>query len=89
MAESTVPIQTGVRGYEPVYQALDLINFNNVLTNYNRVVIKVNFITDKTWDTGATTDPLVVEAIIRARSHTARAFVKVMLRRLKEVGMVE
>jgi uncharacterized protein (DUF362 family) len=29
------------------------------------VLIKVNFITDKTWDTGATTDPIVVEAIIK------------------------
>jgi uncharacterized protein (DUF362 family) len=29
------------------------------------VLIKVNFITDKTWDTGATTDPVVVEAIIK------------------------
>jgi uncharacterized protein (DUF362 family) len=28
------------------------------------VLIKVNFITVKTWDTGATTDPMVVEAII-------------------------
>jgi len=29
-----------------------------------KAVIKVNFICDKTWDTGATTDPMVVEAII-------------------------
>jgi uncharacterized protein (DUF362 family) len=29
------------------------------------VLIKVNFITTKTWDTGATTDPIVVEAIIK------------------------
>jgi len=28
------------------------------------VLIKVNFITDKTWETGATTDPIVVEALI-------------------------
>ena len=70
MAESTVAIQRGARGYEPVYQALDLINFNSVLRNYDRVLIKVNFITDKTWDTGATTDPLVVEAIIhKLQSH--------------------
>ena len=70
MTESTVALTTGVRGYEPVYQALDLINFNNVLKNHNRVLIKVNFITDKTWETGATTDPLVVEAIIhKLHSH--------------------
>jgi uncharacterized protein (DUF362 family) len=34
------------------------------LAGYSRVLIKVNFITTKTWDTGATTDPIVVEAII-------------------------
>ncbi len=76
MAVSTVALQTGARGYEPVYQALDLINFNNVLKNYNRVLIKVNFITDKTWDTGATTDPLVVEAIIhKLQSHSIEILV--------------
>ncbi|MCW4040930.1 MAG: DUF362 domain-containing protein [Candidatus Bathyarchaeota archaeon] len=64
MKESTVALVTGERGFDPVYQALDLINFTNVLKNCSRVLIKVNFITDKTWDTGATTDPLVVEAII-------------------------
>lgn len=64
MKESTVALVTGERGFDPVYQALDLINFTKVLKNYSRVLIKVNFITDKTWDTGATTDPLVVEAII-------------------------
>ena len=62
MAESVVAIQKGERGYEPVYEALDLIPFTKVVKNNNRVVIKVNFITDKTWDTGATTDPLVVDA---------------------------
>jgi uncharacterized protein (DUF362 family) len=76
MAVSTVALQTGARGYKPVYQALDLINFNNVLKNYNRVLIKVNFITDKTWDTGATTDPLVVEAIIhKLQSHSIEILV--------------
>jgi uncharacterized protein (DUF362 family) len=64
MKESTVALVTDERGFDPVYQALDLINFTNVLKNCSRVLIKVNFITDKTWDTGATTDPLVVEAII-------------------------
>jgi len=32
---------------------------------YDKVLTKVNFITDKTWDTGATTDLIVVEAIIK------------------------
>jgi uncharacterized protein (DUF362 family) len=62
---STVAVVTGERGHHPVYHALDLINFENALKDYQRVLIKVNFITDKTWDTGATTDPLVVEAIIQ------------------------
>lgn len=65
MTESTVALVSGERGHHPVYQALDLINFQNALKDYKRVLIKVNFITDKTWDTGATTDPLVVEAIIQ------------------------
>jgi uncharacterized protein (DUF362 family) len=55
----------GERGHEPVLKALDLINFEKALVNYKKVLIKVNFITDMTWDTGATTDPIVVEAIIR------------------------
>ena len=33
------------------------------------MLIKVNFITTKTWDTGATTDPIVVEAIIKKLKH--------------------
>jgi uncharacterized protein (DUF362 family) len=33
------------------------------------VLIKVNFITTQTWDTGATTDPIVVEAIIKKLKH--------------------
>jgi uncharacterized protein (DUF362 family) len=47
-----------------VYRALDLIPFEKSLENWDRVLVKVNFITTKDWKTGATTDPLVVEAII-------------------------
>src|SRR4030067_2927768 len=54
----------GAAGREPVFKALDLIDYKSVLANCERVLIKVNFICDKTWDTGATTDPLVIEAII-------------------------
>jgi uncharacterized protein (DUF362 family) len=54
----------GERGKEPVFKAMDLIDYKTTLAGYSRVLIKVNFITDKTWETGATTDPLVVEAII-------------------------
>ena len=60
-----VAIVKGERGHEPVFKALDLIDYKSALTGYSKVLIKVNFITDKTWDTGATTDPMVVEAIIK------------------------
>jgi len=59
----------GERGHEPVFKALDLIDYESCLSGYKRVLIKVNFITTKTWDTGATTDPIVVEAIIKKLKH--------------------
>ncbi len=62
---SVVAVVRGERGHEPVFKALDLIEYKRVLGGYDKVLIKVNFITTKTWDTGATTDPIVVEAIIR------------------------
>lgn len=65
MEKSTVALVKGERGHEPVFKALDLIDYKSVLAGYNRVLIKVNFITTKTWDTGATTDPIVVEALIQ------------------------
>src|SRR4030067_714513 len=61
---SKVAVVKGDRGHEPVFKALDLIDYRSALANCERVLIKVNFICDKTWDTGATTDPVVVEAII-------------------------
>ncbi len=64
MGTSQVAIVKGERGYEPVYKALDLIDYKSALAGYSRVLIKVNFITTMTWDSGATTDPIVVEAII-------------------------
>jgi uncharacterized protein (DUF362 family) len=60
-----VAVVRGERGHEPVFKALDLMDYRSVLAGYDTVLIKVNFITDKTWDTGATTDPIVVEAIIK------------------------
>ena len=65
MEKSTVAIVEGERGYEPVFKALDLIDYPSTLVGYKKVLIKVNFITTMTWDTGATTDPIVVEAIIQ------------------------
>jgi uncharacterized protein (DUF362 family) len=62
---SFVAVVKGERGYEPVFKALDLINYKSALAGWDKILIKVNFITDKMWDTGATTDPVVVEAIIQ------------------------
>jgi uncharacterized protein (DUF362 family) len=61
---SKVALVKGERGKDPVFRALDLIDFKTALNGYDRALIKVNFITDKTWETGATTDPIMVEAII-------------------------
>jgi uncharacterized protein (DUF362 family) len=56
----------GSRTHETVYRALDLLGgLKDVVAEAPRVLIKVNFITVKTYETGVTTDPLVVEAIIR------------------------
>jgi uncharacterized protein (DUF362 family) len=63
--DSKVAVVRGERGHEPVFRALDLIDYQTALAGYNQALIKVNFITTKTWDTGATTDPIVVEAIIK------------------------
>jgi len=60
-----VAVVKGERSHEPVFKALDLIDYKSALAGYDKVLIKVNFITTKTWDTGATTDPIVVEAIIK------------------------
>jgi len=65
MQKSRVAIIKGERGHEPIFRALDLIDYESALCGYKRVLIKVNFITVETWDTGATTDPIVVEAIIK------------------------
>jgi len=62
--KSTVALVKGERGHEPVFKALDLIDYKSALAGYSRVLIKVNFINTQTWDSGATTDPMVVEALI-------------------------
>ena len=64
MEKSTVALVKGERGHEPVFKALDLIDYKSALAGCKKVLIKVNFITTKSWDTGATTDPMVVEAIV-------------------------
>jgi uncharacterized protein (DUF362 family) len=64
MDKSCVALVKGERGHEPVWKALDLIDYKSALAGYKRALIKVNFINTQTWDSGATTDPMVVEAII-------------------------
>ncbi|MBD3207761.1 DUF362 domain-containing protein [Candidatus Bathyarchaeota archaeon] len=62
--KSKVAVVKGERGLDTVYRAINLIPLEKALQSYNRVLIKVNFITTKDWRTGATTDPVVVEALI-------------------------
>ena len=61
---SVVSVATGERELKTVYRALNGIDFAGALSDWERVLIKVNFISGKTWDTGVTTDPLMVEALI-------------------------
>ena len=62
---SKVAVVKGQRGHDPVLRALDLVDYETALSGWHKVLIKVNFITVATWETGATTDPIVVEAIIK------------------------
>jgi uncharacterized protein (DUF362 family) len=64
MSKSRVAVVKGERRHEPVFKALDLVDYGSAISGYRKVLIKVNFITVKTWDSGATTDPIVVEAIV-------------------------
>jgi len=61
---SVVSIAIGERELETVYRALKGIDLVGTLSDWERVLIKVNLISGKTWDTGVTTDPLMVEALI-------------------------
>ncbi|MBK5113908.1 MAG: DUF362 domain-containing protein [Candidatus Heimdallarchaeota archaeon] len=61
---SIVALVKGERGLEPVYRAIDLIPFEEALGPYDTVLVKPNLITSHTYETGITTDPIVVEAII-------------------------
>jgi len=64
MGRSKVSVIKGERGLDPVYRALDLIPFKEVLEPWDTVLIKVNLITSHTYETGVTTDPIVMEALI-------------------------
>ena len=66
---SLVAVMKGARSLETVYNTLDLIPYGEAQSNWDRVLIKVIFITTKNWETGATTDPIIVEALVNARAH--------------------
>lgn len=61
---SKVAVVKGERSLDTVYKALDLTPYREAFNDWDRVLIKVNFITTKDWQTGATTDPMVVEALV-------------------------
>ncbi|MHA2314018.1 MAG: DUF362 domain-containing protein [Candidatus Hermodarchaeia archaeon] len=61
---SLVAVVKGERGIEPVVRAMELIPFREALEPYDTVLVKPNLITSDTFETGITTDPIVVEAVI-------------------------
>lgn len=61
---SLVAVVKGERGIEPVFRAMELIPFKEVLEPYETVLVKPNLITSHTFETGITTDPIVLEAVI-------------------------
>ena len=63
-AVSLVSVVKGERGVEPVFRAMELIPFKEALVPYETVLVKPNLITGHTFQTGITTDPIVVEAVI-------------------------
>ena len=64
MTLSRVAIVKGERGLEPVYRAMDLIPYREALESWDTVLVKPNLITSHTYETGITTDPVVIEAVI-------------------------
>jgi uncharacterized protein (DUF362 family) len=61
---SLVAAVKGERDIEPVFRAIELIPFKEALKPYHTVLVKPNLITSHTYETGITTDPIVVEAVI-------------------------
>lgn len=61
---SRVAVVKGQRGLEPVFKAIELIPYKEALMPYDTVLIKPNLITNHTYETGITTDPIVIEAVI-------------------------
>ncbi|WP_309492803.1 DUF362 domain-containing protein [Candidatus Hecatella orcuttiae] len=69
MAAFKVAVVRGERSISTVLKALKLLGGVQEISG-RPVLIKVNFIAVKTWDTGTTTDPLVVEALIKTFQQT-------------------
>jgi len=61
---SRVAVVKGERKLEPVYRAMELIEYWKTLEPFDTVLVKPNLITSHTYETGITTDPMVVEAVI-------------------------
>ncbi len=61
---SRVAVVKGERGLKPVYRAMDLIPYKEALEAWDTVLVKPNLITSHTYETGITTDPMVIEAVI-------------------------
>ncbi len=72
-----VAVVKGPRELATVYKAVELADgFEGIAEDYSRALIKVNFISTKTYETGVTTDPLVVEGLIhKARKVFDQVFV--------------
>ena len=63
-ALAKVAIVKGERSCQTVRKAIEMVNGLDELAD-KPVLIKVNFICTKTYETGATTDPIIVEALIQ------------------------
>jgi uncharacterized protein (DUF362 family) len=64
-----VGLVRGPRELNTVFKAVEFAGgFKEIAENYGRALIKVNFISVKTYETGVTTDPIVVEGLIHKAS---------------------
>jgi len=61
---SRVAVVKGERKLEPIYRAMELIEYWKALEPFDTVLVKPNLITSHTYETGITTDPMVVEVVI-------------------------
>jgi uncharacterized protein (DUF362 family) len=61
---SLVAVVKGERGLDPVFRAMELIPYKEALEPFDTVLVKPNLITGHTFETGVTTDPVVVEALL-------------------------